>query len=158
MLIVTTSSLTGILLSYRLRERVETLRQLSAMLDEIILHIRWGASTVQEIIDNLCMNSAYSHLGFLPLLNSSKADFITRWNNAVDSWSDKRSITDIELLRSLANGLGESDTEGQLSWYMQKKAYVDAALSEAAEEYGKKARLYRTLGVLCGVFIAVVMV
>lgn len=157
-MLVMTSSLAGILFSFSLRERVEMLKQLSDMLDEIILHIRWGAATVQEITDILVGSRSYTLLGFLPLLDDkSTADFTSRWQTAVDEWDSKRYPADREMIRSLVYGLGESDTEGQLSWYMQKKAGVDAAAVKAGEDYNRKGKLYRTLGVLCGVFIAVVM-
>ena len=58
----------------------------------------------------------------------------------------------------IGRNLGTSELEGQLGAVRSRQAELESIISAAEDEYRRKARLYRSLGVLAGVFIALILV
>lgn len=160
MLLVTASSYIGINMSQTLKERVIRIELIKRMLDEISTLIRHRALTVSEIVDELNKSTVYKELDFI---NFAKNDITERipFSNV---W-EKSIIRDKKLFQeerkeliSLGYSLGTSDIDGQLSALSIIKNKFDIIAEKSNFEYTKKGKLYRTLGVLCGVFISILLI
>lgn len=65
---------------------------------------------------------------------------------------------DLELISSYANTLGTTDIEGQIKNTNVHIERLDALLCEAEEKNKKCSRLYVSLGLLCGAFLAILVI
>ncbi|NLK70620.1 MAG: hypothetical protein GX286_04185 [Clostridiales bacterium] len=160
MLLVCATGYTGLSMSASLKERIRRLELIRKMVDEITILIRHRALTVMEIIDELTANSSYAELTFLHKAKSGiipEVSFHYAWENAVKKDNKLLNEEKTELI-SLGNFLGSSDTEGQISALTIYKDKFNSLIEYANEIYDKKGKLYRSLGVLSGVFVAILLV
>ena len=159
-MIVSASAMGGIYFSSALKNRVISLKQINYMLEEIYIMLRYRSATVYEIVETLCNDERFAGLDFLKELKfSAENSFQESWCRAVEkNIPSGLKKSDRELLLNIGKKLGTSDLEGQLGAVKLRQAETAAAVSSAEEEYSRKAKLYRTLGVLTGVFIAIMLV
>ncbi|MGN0641678.1 MAG: stage III sporulation protein AB [Huintestinicola sp.] len=166
-ILITMSALTGCLAANGLKRRVDALRQLKLMLENIRLMIRYEAAPLGEIVCRLCESGAYGRLDFLPSLReslegediySAEMNFNLFWSAALEEHRGAFSEEDMTLLANLGSVLGTTDAEGQLSALSLAEAETSNLISGANEQYRAKGRLYRSLGAVAGALIAVVII
>ncbi len=149
-------------MSKQLDMRVKLLQLIRQMLEDISIQLRFKASTVYEILEYLDNNQVYSQLGFLHTANSNKDSFKSFgeiWSESIDGWvCSPLKKEDFSLLNSIGSSLGTSDIEGQLSSLELFKEKAKMYFESAASEHDKKSKLYRSLGVLSGIFVSVMIV
>lgn len=131
------------------------------MLEELSIQIRFQALTVFELINSLCGNSQLKELEFLNSIKEKfepNISFYDAWISGIDSWSNQPlNDEDISFLKNVGSTLGNSDIEGQLSSLELHKENLDRLLQKAISDRDKKAKLYRSLGVLSGTFISIML-
>ena len=66
--------------------------------------------------------------------------------------------SDAELLNDVGARLGTSNTESQINTLELQRAELMSAISAAEADYNKKAKLYRSIGVLAGAFISIMLI
>lgn len=81
------------------------------------------------------------------------------WRKAVSGSRKKLGLkeSDAEILLGFGENLGKSAREQQSKNIKHIQALLECAQKEADEEYKKSARLYRSMGILGGIFIAVIL-
>jgi len=87
---------------------------------------------------------------------SDNGDFRESWAAAADSLYELDK-TDREIIKSVGLSLGNSDIRGQLSMLEANSALLCRNADEAREQYIKKGKLYRSCGVLGGLFAAIMI-
>ena len=65
---------------------------------------------------------------------------------------------DIDVLKGLSNMLGKADLEGQISEIKLTDRFIDVQLEKAEEECKKSTKMYKTLGVVIGLAIVIVLI
>lgn len=158
-LLIITTSLAGIAFSKRLTERVKLLAQIRLMLEELSIQIRYQSSTVAELLESLRQNPQLAQLSFFDTVQKNLCagqPFADAWCTGVAHFSEiSLQKEDTLLLKSIGLSLGTSDVEGQLSTLELHKSTVGQLLERAIAERDKKTKLYRSLGVLTGVFLSI---
>lgn len=82
------------------------------------------------------------------------------WNRAL--LKNQRELflkdKDIETLNILGSELGMSDRERQVRNIRHVSALLDQCLEEAHSDYTRTAKLYRSMGILGGLFVIIVLI
>ena len=157
--IIVSTSLIGVSMSDKLKKRVKELNLINYMLDEISVLIRYKAITVYEIVESLKQNQMYNDLGFITGFECDiKTPFYTAWDKSVSNMQSELTPYDKKLLKSFGNSLGTSDISGQLSSIEVFKSDFSKLEKEAAALYEKKSKLYRSLGLLGGMFVSIMLI
>ncbi len=68
------------------------------------------------------------------------------------------SKDEAEILKSFAKTLGQNDAEGEISNIKTAKLRLSSALEDARTEIFKKVKMSRSIGVLLGLFIVIVLI
>ena len=151
LLVVCSGGGIGFLYAMRLRQERTNLERLCQMLREIAVQIAFRSLTVQELLEQLCRETAYAAFQFpvtvlsgmeqgLPLAEAWAAGI--RQDKAVPEPAKK-------LLLPLGEELGASDLE----YRMQLEPYA----AEAGEKCVQRQRLYCSLGLLGGLLAAILL-
>lgn len=159
-MIIMTTSLIGTGLSGSLSERAARLNVIDLMFDRIATLIKFRCMPTGEILRELSGDCSFSALTFLhnSLQYYESGDSFPRaWQKGVEADSSLKNDEKIILL-SAGRSLGTSDCDGQLSMIEVFRQNINHLSDSAREESLKKGRLYRSLGVLAGVFISVMLV
>ena len=81
------------------------------------------------------------------------------WKNAVDEVKKEMCLTekDAQTVKLLGAELGRSDKEQQIRNIRHVSALLGVAADEAYGEYAASAKMYRSLGISGGLFIAILL-
>ena len=132
------------------------------MLDEIEMLLKYRSATVYEIIEVLSKDKRFSELEFILEISdkcrNTDIPFSDIWCSCISKRNDiflKKE--DKDLICSIGQYLGTSDTETQLKTIQIKKGELSVFLKNAEEDLLKKAKLYRSIGILAGAFISIMI-
>ena len=158
--IIGVTSFIGNYFSAALKARLVNLKKINYLIDEIIILLRFKASTVYEITDHLAGNEQFSDFEFLTDITSNKqSSFQNNWCNSLKSKPPSGlKSDDLEILSDIGKKLGTSDMEGQISMLNLQRTELEMRISAAEADCEKKTKLYRSLGVLAGAFISVMLI
>lgn len=158
--VISISAFAGLYFSSSLKNRVVMLKKLNYMLDEIMIMLRYRSATVYEIAEALAADERFTEFEFLgSIKQEGEKPFRDSWCEAAEKcrlFGLKKS--DTELICDIGKKLGTSDLDGQMSVIKLWQAEVTSAISSAESEYASKAKLYRTMGVLIGAFISIMLI
>ncbi len=156
------TAMIGNYFSLALNNRHIALKKINYMLDEIAILIRFKSATVYEIIEHLAKDERFSTLDFIHKCHVNiKTDipFAKIWEDAIDTSSlSYLQKEDISLIKSIGMNLGISDMDGQQSTIMLEKEELSTLIESAKNAYLSKSKLYRTLGILSGAFISIMII
>lgn len=143
-----------------LKARYAACREIRELLVQISVLVRYRGLNVYEISHELMISDRYKQLDFIKKLPSEyepDTDFRLKWAEAVNSDS---CIGDDEkkLLCSFGAGLGTSDIQGQLMAVETVLEALRRIEDKRCEEYNRKGKLYRSLGMLFGVMTGILLI
>ena len=149
----------GLNLSDKLKRKVLFCRECEKMLNVCEYMVRASNSDVYGIVRHL-KEENYSCLRFiyiLPECYSPEDDFRQVWKNAV--MSDRSfDIEEQEILNGIGELLGSTDIEGQLRGISDIRSVINSINAERIGVYRQKGRLYRSVGVLIGVTLGIMVI
>lgn len=147
---------TGICASERVKRRE---RELCLILQDIILItncVKYTKEPPCEIFKK-CASGIIKNAAQFDGTGVNTGNFHPAWEKAVSS--DKvLSEKDKQVLRALGASLGGSDTEGQAGVLESARAALTAQCEEARAAAAEKSKLYRKLGILCGIAAAALII
>ncbi|MDE5771495.1 MAG: stage III sporulation protein AB, partial [Ruminococcus sp.] len=122
--------------------------------------IRCRAVDVYYLSSELRQNGQLFRLTFLndiPQNYSQSDDFHEIWRNAVNS---QKNLPDDEkkLLCDFGEILGRSDIEGQIVSINALEETAVMLEKKRSESYSQKGRLYRSIGMLFGVMVGILVI
>jgi stage III sporulation protein AB len=113
------------------------------------LLIRFRTLPVRELFTELSRYEFIRNIG-------ATEDFRGKWAAAADELAELQE-GERDVLKSVGLALGTSDVDGQLSMLEVSAKRLSDYGDEAHAEYLKKGKLYRTCGLLAGLFAAILI-
>lgn len=156
-------SLCGIWKAQQMDRRVQTLQAFGWMLKRIESEIRYTRTPTAEIFAGFLNDPTLSKLGFLPELAASlrRAEpFAEAWEKAICGAAPAMQWTkaDCRMALSLGGILGAADAESQSEAIALLEEELAAQQQEAKKNSRTLGRMYRSLGVLAGIGMALLFV
>ena len=153
---------TGFLKSFSLSKRVRELDAFSGAMSLISTEIRYFASPTDVIISKLAFANDYAKLRVFELCKANleqTREFTTAWRGAIEKAKPFLSLDrdDIEALISFGDTFGTTDAQGQMANCERYCELLRQRLESAREDKSKRGRMYSSLGVLTGVFFALIL-
>jgi len=131
------------------------LLEITQLLESMAVQIRYRALPLAELFGALNGSEFLETVGAgfhaRPNINYRDA-----WNNAVDSFSELAE--EREILLSIGNSLGGSDVSGQIAMLELNKELLQKRLGAASETAQKKGAMYRSVGLLTGLGLAIMVI
>ena len=150
----------GIYFSLRLRRKGEFLEQYIMFLTQVQTMILYGGMSVREIFrDVKNIPLAEGILRDTEVYMNDGEAIETAWKKAVDVNMKKLHFekSDIEMIEYFGNTFGVSDREGELSKIKLHEELVKERWNILKNEMLSKCRVYRIVGMFCGVLTAVLI-
>lgn len=158
LVLVISSTLLGNWFSERLISRRNTLELMINSLTKMKTLISFGGYEIHHVVQD-------SFIGFPDFIkefdtSENCLNFAEFWNKCVDSIPDRYGLTsdDKKILRNFAEGLGVSDTDGQLSNCNLYCDLLREQLEKAKEKEKNSGKLYRVLGFSLGCVVTLMIV
>lgn len=150
----------GILISKQYINRLNELKELKTALNVLKTKIRFTNETLSTIFHEIAMNSKgnVSNL-FTTICNNLKTNSAkAAWENALDSANLAINKEDRQALKGMGKMLGKTDLDGQISEIELTETFLEVQISDAKCEKDKNEKLYKTLGIVTGVGIVIILI
>lgn len=164
-IILIASSLFGYSLSYDYLTRLKNLEQLNKMLLLLKGEIKYNNSGIGEAIMKVASQSENIIGKFLDYtwrqFNEKECSIKEAWDKGIVGVLEpeaKLKPEDILIVREVGLNLGITDRETQINNILNTMDVIEIKIKELNETRGEKCRLYRTLGVMAGAFMAIVLI
>lgn len=159
-LIIIVSSYIGFYKSKKFSNRVKNLKDFKSGLSVFKSKIEFTYEPIKDIFEEISkiiyQNNKNIFKDFCESINDE--DVSITWNKTVENSNFDLKNEDKEVLRLLGKMLGKTDKTGQISQIDLVDNFLDKQILEAEEEKQKNEKLYKTLGVVCGLVIAIILV
>jgi|LSQX01.3.fsa_nt_gb stage III sporulation protein AB len=146
-------------------KRLETLRALQISLEMLETHISFSATVLPDAFEKIANTSVeYVNELFLSVskLLRKRLGMTAKeaWNKSLVSLKQKLYIEkeDEDILKALGNSLGNTDCENQIRIIELTRSKLNMLEKKADVLKQKNDRLYKTLGVLSGLLIILLLV
>lgn len=159
-MIIGASSAIGILFSKKYANREQEIKEMKTGLNMFATKIKF----TYETIPNLFMEIATKIQGNVGNIFATSAERMKEepagnaWENALQEVIHNFNKEDIAVLKNLSKLLGQTDLEGQLSEIEVVNNFLTTQLENAKEERKKNEKMYRTLGIIGGLTIAIILI
>jgi len=154
-----TSSGIGLLVSKKYEERVNELKEFKNALNIFKTKIKFTYEPIPEIFAEIS-NSINSKPGKIFKIASNNMKLLAAgeaWSIAIDTEFLSINEEDKNILKNLSKLLGQTDIEGQLNQIELTSSFLDKQIEKAESERGKNEKMYRTLGMVIGLAIVIVL-
>jgi len=155
-----TCSLIGILKSRKYIDRVNELKEFKSGLNMFKAKVKFTYEPIPEIFRQISSNMN-SKIGKIFQIASNNMKFATAgdaWSMAVDTDILNINSEDREILKNLSKLLGQTDVEGQLNQIELTSNFIDEQISKAERERIRNEKMYRSLGMILGIGIVIILV
>lgn len=149
----------GNMLSGRLKERSHLLELISQLISQTAVQIRYLSPTFERLVKDMTECERYDELDFTKktVEYAEQKDIRAAWKKAVTETRLPLNKDDIAILLTIGDFLGTSDTEGQLSMLETQLSVINAQKGQAADDYTRKGRMYRSVSLLIGIGICIML-
>ena len=155
-LVLAAAALAGNYAAKHTEMRAKQLRLLEQLCDAIAAELTFLLPTIPDLLTSLSQRQDFASLGFLQAAARNCADYPRSWQDAllndVDLDADER-----EILQTLGESLGRTELSRQLSAISLCSGRLSRLRAAAEAEQACKARLYRSMGVLMGIFLVIML-
>lgn len=153
-------SLIGILVSKKYIDRVNELKEFKNALNLFKTKIRYTYEPIPDIFKEISEN-VNSNISDVFRNAANKMDILAAgdaWNLALKIDTLNINDEDRNVLKNLSKLLGKTDLQGQINQIEMTSDYIEEQIQKAEKERSKSERLYRTLGMIIGMAIVIILV
>lgn len=154
-----TSSLIGILISKKYLNRVNELKEFKNALNIFKTKMRYTYEPIPEIFKEISYVTN-SNIGSVFKQAANKMNLLT----AGEAWGLALKMIDLNIddedriiLNNLSKLLGKTDVQGQVSQIELTQNFLDEQIRKAELNRVKNERMYRTLGMVIGLAIVIIL-
>lgn len=79
------------------------------------------------------------------------------WEYALENTYTSLKKADIDIIKGLGRMLGKTDLSGQISEIKLVNNFIDAQIEDAKQEKDKNYKMYKTLGIVVGATIVIIL-
>ena len=157
-LIFAISYLIGIMIAKQYLKRVQELEDMKNSLNILQTKIRYSKETLSMIFRDISKISLNKEI-----FNKANENMKTMlagkaWKNSVKTVNNNLKKEDIEIIASLGNLLGKTDSEGQVNQIEEIKELLNIQIEKANLDKEKSETLYKTLGLTIGLAIVIILI
>ena len=80
------------------------------------------------------------------------------WSKPVDMTRKGFNNEDIKIIKSFGKLLGKTDINGQINEIELTLKLIEKQIENAEKEREKNSKLYKTLGITCGIGICIILI
>ena len=150
----------GNLISKKYTLRLKELKDIKNALNIVESKIKFTYEPLQEIFlqTSKMVSENVSQIFVQASKNMKQENAEEAWENSLKQISTNLSEEDIENIKGFGKMLGKTDKEGQISRLDLTKTFIDMQIEKARIEEQKNAKMYKTLGIVIGLALVIILV
>lgn len=151
----------GYSMSLKLMQRVKALELALAVLDAISAELGYSLAPPDALIARLAQRDDFAQIPYLvqcDALCRGGTAFPQAWRCAVQEAHGYLTAQDARILEGLSQVLGQCGLAETLTGIARAQGFLETALCEARDVARERGKLYRTLGMLSGAFLIILLI
>lgn len=150
----------GILISKKYTNRVKELKEFKNALNIIETKIKFTYEPLGEIFKEISssFSTNISNIFINTCDNMKNYNVSKAWELAIENGNTYMIKEDKEVLKSLGKLLGKTDVDGQISQIEQTSEFLNNQIEKAEAERVKNEKLYKTLGIVSGAGLVILLI
>ncbi|MCR6096678.1 stage III sporulation protein AB [Salipaludibacillus agaradhaerens] len=162
-IIILTSTGVGWELSKRLERRTTLLRHMKVALETLDTEVTFAMIPLWEAFEQIAKQLPAPAKDFLngvsTRLKDNEESTQQAWEEELNYWSTDVDLDakDIDILKQFGQTLGRQDIEGQRKQIQLTQAYLETMEQTALETQKKYESMYRSLGLLGGLLLVIML-
>ncbi len=163
LLLICTTTWIGFDMSNRLGERTKQIRQFILSLQMLEAEIVYSQLTLQDIFRTVCNKTNYPINQFYGQMTDKLSDVVTDflevWDEALHKLIKISALkkNEQEIIKQFGRSLGQHSSIQQQKHITLAIHHLEQELDEAIEQRGKYEKMMRSLGILIGIFIVLIL-
>lgn len=159
-MILVTSSGIGIMYSQKYQKRVTELKDFKTALNMLKTKIRFTYAPLKDIFLDISksITSKSANVFEKARIHMERESATDSWIKAVNETDTNITKEDKEIICQFGKLLGKTDLDGQLNEIDLCLNFLELQIEKAENEKQKNAKLYKSLGVIAGVGIIIIII
>lgn len=152
----------GNLMSKKYINRVKELIQMRLALNILKSKIKFTQIPLKDIFEQIQKNTEEANIkefwnNVIRELNNNLG-IENAWENAIKKTETSLNKEDLNILHDMGKMLGKTDVDGQVSNLEIASFFIETQIQKAEVEKQKNSKLYKTLGVVTGLAIIIILI
>ena len=141
-------------------ERVKELIAIKSALNILENKIKFTQTPLKEIFNQIAKSSSEKNIIniFKTLTYEKEINIHKSWEKTINLSETNLKEEDKKILIDMGKILGNTDIDGQVSNIKITSSFIDKQIQKAEEEKNKNVKLYRTLGIVSGLTIVIILI
>ena len=141
-------------------DRVKELISIKSALNILENKIKFTQTPLEEIFRQIAKSVSEKNIVniFQDLANGKETNIHKSGEKTINMLETNLNNEDKKILIDMGNILGSTDVEGQVSNIKITSSFIDKQIQKAEEDKSKNVKLYRTLGVISGLTIIIILI
>ena len=156
-MIIVVSSIIGILFSKRYANREKEIKEMKNALNMFSTKIKFTYEPIPNVFMEIA-NKIDGNIFNVAANNMKEMSAGEAWRKALLISKNNLNKEDVATIQNLSRLLGQTDIEGQISEVEVVNDFLTVQLENASEERRKNEKMYRTLGLVTGLTIAIILI
>lgn len=150
----------GVLISNKYKNRVIDLKEMQSALNMLEAKIKFTYNPLPDIFEEIAehFNPNISHIFRMASIKMETINAKQAWEQAIDLSYTNLNKEDISTIKGLGKLLGKTDIDGQISEIELVKKFLETQIENAETECKKNEKLYKTLGVVSGMGLVIILI
>lgn len=158
--IIVASTFLGILFSKKYSNRERELKEIKSALNIFATKIKFTYEPIPNLFLEIS-NKIGGNVGEIferASIRMKEESAGSAWVNSLLEVKSNLIEEDISILKNLGRMLGQTDIEGQISEIEVVNQFLNTQLENARQERAKNEKMYRNLGIISGLTIAIILI
>ena len=158
--IFTGTALIGIMLANKYKNRTKELYELKKAFNYIKSKIEYTYEPIKEIFIDISYNTSenISNIFSNTAIKLDELSAEEAWLNAINTSKNYLNKDDIEIIKDFGKTLGQTDKKGQIDKTNLTLEFLDRQILDAENEQDKNEKLYKTLGIITGMGLVIILI
>lgn len=151
----------GIMKSKTYKYRLEQLQEMKNILNILKTKIKFTYEPIPEIFASIASSTDDKKIADIFRKSSEDMKYLPAgkaFDKNIDNAETYLLDEDKKVIKTLSKLLGKTDIEGQISEIELTDKYLDDQIQKAKESKNKNEKLYKTIGIVTGSTIAIILI
>ncbi|MCL2089587.1 MAG: stage III sporulation protein AB [Oscillospiraceae bacterium] len=155
--IIAAGGFAGLYMSGSLSKRVSELELVLLLIERLKTSIRYSHTHTSVIVAEAASHIPLSFLSDCRDNLDRQPGFPVAWRTALERYDGNLTAADIQAVGTIGGILGSCDAQGQTEALELTAERIGACLEDARKERDTKGKMYRSLGILAGVGLSIIL-
>ena len=154
------SSLIGVMISNKYKNRTTELYELKKALNHFKSKIEYTYEPIKEIFLDISYNTIenISNIFNNAAIKLDELSAEDAWIYSISTSRNYLNKDDIEIIKDFGKTLGQTDIQRQLNKTKLTLEFLEGQIQNAEIEQNKNEKLYKTLGIITGMGLVIVLI